>query len=345
MLRYRTRLVAGLIAAAFTSAAGSVANAQFWPNSGACCGQSAPAPMPLAMNPCCIPQPQVCMQAIPQTVYRDVPVTEYRPVQKSVQVPVQKVVYEDQPVTVMRQVMETKTCDVQSVSYQNVAECKQVCVNKGYWQTTMQPVPKMAPCQYDQRPTLLGELNRLGYATRMAFTPDFIPRRDYIPQVQMVNVQQNRMVAVPTVRQVSYNVARLVPEQTTQKVARVITEMQERTVTAMEAFTTTKRMAVGTTYQYAMIDPVTGTALAPSGTATAAGPTPADSMVPRRANVDPNENRIKMQSFEKAETPTEAEPTLAEPRGKVAAAPAAKAGPTIHTVGWRPSREAGAEKK
>jgi hypothetical protein len=340
MLRYRTRLFAGLLAAAFTSAA----QAQFWPNSGACCGQAAAPPIPLAMNPCCNPAPPVCVRAIPQTVYNDVPVTEYRPVQKSVQVPVCKTVYEDRPITVMRQVMETKTCDVQSVSYQTVAECKQVCVNKGFWQTTMQPVPKMAPCQYDQRPTLLGELNRLGYATRMAFTPDFIPRRDYIPQVQMVNVQQNRVVAVPTVRQVSYNVARLVPEQTTQKVARVITEMESRTVTAMEPFTTTKRMAVGTTYQYAMVDPVTGatTALAPSGTATAANPTPADQPVQQRA-ANPNG-----ESFKSLSNPTqksEAEPTLAEPKGKVAAAPAPKAGAVIHTVGWRPSRETNTESK
>ncbi|QDT53749.1 hypothetical protein Pan44_17720 [Caulifigura coniformis] len=338
MLRYRTRLFAGLIAAAFTSAA----QAQFWPNSGACCGQAAPAPVPLAMNPCCMPQPQVCMQAIPQTVYRDVPVTEYRPVQKSVQVPVQKVVYEDQPVTVMRQVMQTKTCDVQSVSYQNVAECKQVCVNRGYWQTTMQPVPKMAPCQYDQRPTLLGELNRLGYATRMAFTPDFIPRRDYVPNMQMVNVQQNRVVAVPTVRQVSYNVATLVPEQTTQKVARVITEMESRTVTAMEPYTTTKRMAVGVQYQYAMVDSVTGTALAPSGTMSAANPTPADGPIPRRAD---NPNGESFKSLSNPTPKTEAEPTLAEPKGKVAAAPAPKTGPVIHTVGWRPSRESGAVAK
>lgn len=337
MLRYRTRLFAGLIAAAFTSAATPAAHAQFWPNSGACCGQSAPPPMPLAMNPCCIPQPQVCMQAIPQTVYRDVPVTEYRSVQKSIQVPVCKTVYEDRPITVMRQVMETKTCDVQSVSYQNVPECRQVCVNKGYWQTTMQPVPKMAPCQYDQRPSLLGELNRLGYATRMAFTPDFIPRRDYIPQTQMVNVQTNRVVAVPTVRQVSYNVARLVPEQSTQKVARVITEMESRTVTAMEPFTTTKRMAVGTTYQYAMIDPLTG-----APTATAQGPTPADSNVPRRAD---NPNGESFKSLSNPTQKSEAEPTLAEPRGKVAEAPASKSGPVIHTVGWRPSRENGAQSK
>jgi hypothetical protein len=328
MLPFRTRLFAGL----FVAALAPNAHAQFWPNSGACCGQSvAAAPMPLAMNPCCCPQP-VCMQAIPQTVYRDVPVTEYKAVQKTVKVPVQKVVYEDQPVTVMRQVMDTKTCDVQSVSYQTVTECKPVCVNRGFWQTTMQPVPKMAPCQYDQRPTLLGELNRLSYATRMAFTPDFIPRRDYIPQVQMVNVQQNRVVAVPTVRQVTYNVARLVPEQTTQKVARVITDMEERTVTAMEPFTTTKRMAVGTTYQYAFIDPSTG-----GGTATAAAPTPADSAIPQRSASGGDTN------FKGISTPApadrEPQPTLAEPRGKVAEAPAPKGGLQVHTVGWRPRRE------
>jgi hypothetical protein len=331
MLRFHTRLFAGLIAAAFSSAA----HAQFWPApAGACCGQTAP-PIPLAMNPCCNPQP-ACIQAIPKTVYRDIPVTEYRPMQKTVQVPVQKVVYEDQPITVMRQVMETKTCDVQSVSYQTVTECKPVCVNRGYWQTTMQPVPKLAPCQYDQRPTLLGELNRLSYYTRMAFTPDFIPRRDYIPNVQVVNVQQNRVVAVPTVRQVTYNVARLVPEQQTQKVARIITEMEPRTVTAMEPVQTTRRVAVVEGYQYAMIDPVTGaqTALLPSGTATAAAP---EERVPRKADA-PNDT---FKSLSNPSQKAEAEPTLADPpKGKVAAAPAPKnAGPVVHTVGWRPSRD------
>jgi hypothetical protein len=239
----------------------------------------------------------------------------------------------------MRQVMETKTCDVQSVSYQTVAECKQVCVNKGFWQTTMQPVPKMAPCQYDQRPTLLGELNRLGYYTRMAFTPDFIPRRDYVPNVQMVNVQQNRVVAVPTVRQVTYNVARMEAVQETRKVAKLETIMEDRTYTAMEPFTTTQRMAVGTTYQYAMVDPVTGaqTALVPNGsTATAAAPTPADQPVQRRA-ATPNGETFK--SLSAPNQKTEAEPTLAEPKGKVASAPAVKVGPTVHTVGWRASRD------
>ena len=329
MLRYRTRLFAGLLAAAFTSAA----QAQFWPSSGgACCGQS--APIPLAMNPCCNPQP--CIRAIPQTVYNDVQVLQYRPVQKTHQCPVQKVVYVDQPVTVMKQVIEPKTCDVQSVSYQTVSECKQVCVNRGYWQTTMQPVPKMAPCQYDQRPTLLGELNRLGYYTRMAFTPDFIPRRDYVPNVQMVNVQQNRVVAVPTVRQVTYNVARMEAVQETRKVAKLETIMEDRTYTAMEPFTTTQRMAVGTTYQYAMVDPVTGaqTALVPNGTtATAAAPTDA---VPRRA-ANPNGETFK--SLSAPNQKAEAEPTLAEPKGKVASAPAVKVGPTVHTVGWRASRD------
>ncbi len=206
----------------------------------------------------------------------------------------------------------------------------------------MQPVPKMAPCQYDQRPTLLGELNRLSYSTRMAFTPDFIPRRQYIPQTQMVNVTTNRVVAVPTVRQVSYNVARLVPEQTTQKVARVITEMQDRTVTAMEPFTTTKRMAVGTTYQYAMVDPVTGVALAPSE------PPPRQlhpgGWLCSEAGGSSGRDNFKGISAPAKPQAEEAQPTPAEPRGKVASAPS-KAAPPIHTVGWRPSREAGAQSR
>ena len=239
----------------------------------------------------------------------------------------------------MRQVIEPKTCDVQSVSYQTVSECKQVCVNRGYWQTTMQPVPKMAPCQYDQRPTLLGELNRLGYYTRMAFTPDFIPRRDYVPQVQMVNVQQNRVVAVPTVRQVTYNVARMEPVQETRKVAKLETIMEDRTYTAMEPYTTTQRMAVGTTYQYAMVDPVTGRKPRWSRTERRRRPRRRRLPISRFSGGLQRPNGETFKSLSAPNQKAEAEPTLAEPKGKVASAPAVKAGPTVHTVGWRPSRE------
>jgi hypothetical protein len=91
---------------------------------------------------------------------------------------------------------------------------------------------------------------------------------------------------------------------------------------------------------------VTGaqTALLPNGTATAAAPTPADQPVQQRA-ANPNGETFK--SLSNPSQKAEAEPTLADPpKGKVAAAPAPKAaGPVVHTVGWRPSRDAAADSK
>jgi hypothetical protein len=271
------------------------------------------------------------MQAIPQTVFRDVPVVEYKSVAKTVQRPVCRTVMEERPATVYRQVMETKTCDVQSVSYQTVQECHPTCVNRSYWRTVMQPVPKMAACQYDNRPGLLGELNRLGYATRMAFTPNYIPRREFVPNVATVNVPVSRTVAVPTVRQVSYNVARMVPEQIMQKVAVSKIEMVAQEITVMEPFTTTRRMAVGTTYTYAFVDPVTG-----GTTATAAAP--AIEAVPRRADAGGEVNGIS------SPRTVEPEPTPIEPTGPVAAAPTNNS-PVVRTVGWRATRHADAASK
>jgi len=316
MFGVRIRLFSGLIAlAAMTPSA----RAQ-WLDPCNTCAQ------PVAVNPC-VP----CMQAVPQTVFRDVPVTEYRAVKKTVQRPVVRTVMEDRPVTVYRQVNETRTADVQSVAYQTVTECQPQCVNRSYWRTMMQPVPKMSSCQYDSRPGLLGQLNRMGYSTRMAFTPDYIPRREFVPNVQTVNVPIQRTVAVPTTRQVSYNVSHLVPEQTTQQVAVSKIEYVDQEVTAYEPFTTTRRMAVGTTYTYAYLGGIGGT------TATAQGPTPADG---NRSAEGPH-GEIKPMSFPPTERKS-AEPTPVNVEGPVASLPVPSTSPVVRTVGWRPARAAAA---
>lgn len=316
MLKLRTRLLAGLVSAAALT---STAQAQ-WMSFDPC---NACAPPVAVCNP--------CMQAIPQTVYRDVPVVAYREEKRMEKRPVVRTVMEDRTATVYRQVMEPQVREVQSVSYQTVTECQQQCVNRSRWQTVMQPVPKMAPCQYDSRPGLLGGLNRMSYSTRMAFTPNYIARREFVPNVQMVNVPVQRVVAVPTTRQVTYNVARMVPEQITQKVAVLRTEYVEQEVTAMVPYTTTQRMAVGTTFQYAFVDPFGG-----ATTATAAAPTPAE---PRTAEGEKS-GPIKGLSYPKTESIPQRQPQPAAdgPQGKVAAAPSS--GPIVRTVGWRPARSA-----
>jgi hypothetical protein len=168
--------------------------------------------------------------------------------------------------------MIPKTVEVQTVDYQTITECKPCTVNRSYWQTIRHPVIKGCACDYDRRPTLLGWLNRQSYELRMALTPNYINRREFVPNVMTYNVPVQRTVAVPSTREVTYNVAKLEPYTTTHKVARTITEFIEEEVTAYVPYTTTKTVAVGTRTRMAYVDPFGGG----SGTATALNPTPDD---------------------------------------------------------------------
>ncbi len=273
----------------------------------------ASAPAAFAANPCApiamaAINPCPVMQAIPETVYRDVQVTAYQAVKKTVKTPVVRTVYEDQEVTGYRQIMEPRTVEVPSVTYQQVQECQPMTVNKSYWQTVYQPVAKTTPCQYDGRANFAGWFNRTAYSMRMAMTPNYIPQRQFVPNVIAYNQPVTRTVAVPTTREVTYNVAKMVPYTTTQRVAKQIVVDEDREVTAYEPYTTTKTVAVGTRTRYAMIDPLGG-----GGTATALAPTPdrtaaQDQPIQQRADNNGRSSAIKQQSFEQA--PTQFQPTL-----------------------------------
>lgn len=324
------------------------------------CGQTASimppqyAAAPVAYNPC-VQQVSVatacpCMQPVTETVYREVPVTQYVAVKKTVKKPVLRTVYEDQPVTAYRQEMETRVAEVPTVSYQTVQECRPVTINNSYWQTVYQPVAKVSPCQYDPRPGLAGWANRTSYNLRMAFTPNQIRRRQFVPNVQTVAVPFNRTVAIPGTRQVTYNVAKMVPYETTQRVARVITEYEDMEVTAYEPHTVTKTVAVGNQTRWAYVDPFGGS------TATALQPTPAtrsaEQTIPKKSA---NSGEVKQQSHEQQnhhlhpqlnQLPTSSpnpplQPAAAEPdffgseHGSIG-----RAGVTASTVaGWRASRQ------
>lgn len=302
----------------------STAHAQWGAYGGACapCGQTAAiavpqyAAAPVAYNPC-VSQVAVacpCMQPVTETVYRDVPVTEYRAVRKTVKKPVLRTVYEDRKVTAYRQVMEQKVAEVPTVSYQTVQECRPVTVNRSYWQTVYQPVAKYSPCQYDPRPGFAGWLNRTSYDLRMAFTPNQIRRRQFVPNVQTVAVPYNRTVAIPGTRQVTYNVAKMVPYETTEKVARLITEYEDVEVTAYEPHTVTKTVAVGNQIRYAFVDPY-------GGTATALEPTPANRSAERTSDKKTTSaSQIQQNSYE-------------EPQLQLSPTPAAApAGPSYQTI-------------
>ncbi len=254
-------------AAAIVMMTAAQASAQWYP--GNVCTPCAQAAVPVVTAPpVTVVQACPCLQAVPQTVYREVPVTKYRQVKRTVKKPVVRTVYEDRKVTAYRQVVETKTVNVPTTTYQQVTEYHPQVVDQGRWLTTYHRVPKMSPCQYDPNPTLLGWMNRNAYSLRMAFTPNYYRRRQYMPNLVAYNVPVSRTVAIPGTRQVTYNVARLVPYETTHRVAKLVTEYVDEVVTAYEPYTEMQTVAVGTQYQYAYVNPF------PGATATALNPEP-----------------------------------------------------------------------
>ena len=170
--------------------------------------------------------------------------------------------------TAYRQVLEPKTVEVPYTSYQNVTECRQVQKDMGRWVSQRQCIPRVAPCSYDNRPNLMGWMNRTGYSMRMAFTPQYRTTRQYVPNVVTENVPVTRQVAVNQTRKVTYNVARMVPYTTTRKVAVNSTRYVKTTVTAMKPVTVMRSIP---TTRTAYVYPSNGGF---SGTATALLPTP-----------------------------------------------------------------------
>ena len=274
-----------LRAAASTSAAvvaitGGSVSAQFFGGGGSNCNCNAPvaasmvaasyaAPTVTACNVCAPVVQTVCapaVQPVMQTVYRQVPVTEYQPVKEMAKRQVFETKYVDQSVTEYRPITETKVAEVPTVSYQNVTECQTQYRNAGYWRTRCEPTCKVSPCQYDQRPGLMGWMNRTSYEMTSAFTPNYRTTREYVPQTVAQTVPVTRQVAIQGSRQVSYNVTRMEPYQTTRKTAVVVPRWEDTEVTVMKPITVVKTMAVGTQVAYVPIGA--------GGTATAFGPAP-----------------------------------------------------------------------
>ncbi|HID21022.1 MAG TPA: hypothetical protein EYP14_01285 [Planctomycetaceae bacterium] len=194
--------------------------------------------------------------------------TEYRKVKRIVKRPVIETKYVEQPVTEYRPVVEARTAEVQTIEYQDVVECQTVVRSGGYWATRYHPVPRVTPCEYDNRPDLLGLLNRLGYTIQMAFTPPYVAVREYVPQTIVQNVPVRRRIAIPKTRKITYNVTRYVPYTTTRKVAVNTVRYVDEEVVALEPVTVLKTVAVGTRLAYAYPPIVTG------GTQVAIQPSP-----------------------------------------------------------------------
>ena len=263
MFGIQTRQLAALIIASLASPVALMAQ---WNSAGSCnCYSPTPAPV--------ITMASQCMQPVTTMVAKQMAVTEYRPKQTVQTRPVTKMRMVAKPVTAYRQVMETKTVEVPATTYQTVTEMRTQTINKGRWQTITQPVPKMAACQYDNRPGMMGAMNRMGYQMRTGLQPNFTTHRQFIPQVCQCTVPVQKQVAVATTRQVTYQEAKMVAYQSTQQVAEYYTDSEKVTVTTMEPYTVTKTVHVPMT-QMAFVDPVTGMAIAPQSTQTANEPEP-----------------------------------------------------------------------
>jgi hypothetical protein len=190
-------------------------------------------------------------QPIMQSCYQTVPVTEYQPVRQTVRRPVYKTAYVEQPVTVYKPVSEQRTAQVPTVRYQNVTTYRTVNKDMGRWVTQYRPNPRIAPCQYDNRPGVIGWFNRTGYQLKSAFTPKYTPIRQYQQRMMTCTVPQTRRVAVRGTRTVAYNVTRMVPTQTVQR--RPIQQLSyvNEEVTVMRPRTTYRTVPMGTAVAYA----------------------------------------------------------------------------------------------
>jgi hypothetical protein len=297
-------------------------------------------------------------QPVVETVMRQVPVTEYRQVRQTVRKPVVQTSYIDEPVTEYRQVVEQKTVAVPTVSYQDVIECQTVQRNCGNWVTKWHTNPKIDPCQYDNRPGLAGEMSRLGFAVRQAFTPTHYATREYQEQTIAYQVPTTRRVAVQGTRQVTYNVARMVPTQTTRKVAVNTVKYVDEDVIVMQPVTVVKSVPTTQT-TYRLVPVGSALAVAPSTSRTALAPTPDPvssgngSSKSASGSSDSSRGRtsdsssgapVKKTSFERNASDSEFDDS---PQATREEAPqtsvrfvAAKAPSAARVAGWRPTRGA-----
>ena len=227
--------------------------------------------MPTAFNTPCGCAPAMVAQPVTETVMRQVPITEYRQVRQTVKKPVIETTYVEQPVTEYRQVVEQKTVNVPTCSYQDVTECQTVQRNCGQWVTKWHQNQKINPCQYDNRPGLMGEMNRMGFAVRQALTPTQYATREYVQQTVAQQIPTTRRVAIQGTKQVTYNVAHMVPTQTTRKVAVNTMKYIDEEVVVMQPVTVVRQVPTTRT-SYRLVPAGSALAVAPSATSTALAP-------------------------------------------------------------------------
>ena len=289
-------------------------------------------------------------QPVTETVMQQVPVTEYRQVRQTVRKPVIQTSYVDQPGTEYRQIVEQKTVNVPTCSYQNVTECQTVQRNCGQWVTKWHCNQKISPCAYDNRPGLMGEMNRMGFATRQAFTPTQYATREYVQQTVAQQVPVTRRVAIQGTKQVTYNVPRTIAVQTTRKVAVNTMNYVDEEVVVMQPVTVVKSIPTTRT-SYRFVPAGSTLALAPASSNTALRPTPETELPKTKSATRDSEktpsNKPSDTSRGAIDVFDEATPTRATndsvPTSTVRFV-AAKAPGAARVSGWRPTRTASVEK-
>lgn len=210
------------------------------------------------------PQP-----VVPVVCYRPTVTTQWQAVEQTVRRPVVRTEFVEREVTVMEPVQETKIVKVPRVTYQTVTECKTVQRMVGYWRTCFQPVPKPSPCDYDNRPGLIGFLNRTSVALRNALTPPVIARPEYVAQPIVQTIPVTRQVAVQTVEDVVVHETKYRAVKRREKVAVPKVEWREEKVIAYKPVTVVQSVPVGTAtafgyWPYGVPATVPRTVLAPS---------------------------------------------------------------------------------
>ncbi len=246
-------------------------------------------------DPCCRPCRPACPPPPVQQCFRTIPVTEYRDVQQTVQRPEYYTDLEERDCTEYRRVCETQTAQVPTVNYQTVTEHRTVQRDCGRWVSYVECRPKLAPCEYDNRPDLFGAMNRTAYSVRMAFTPDSVVRKSWQPNIVTQQIPVTRQVAVRGVKTVNYQVARVVPVVTRKQVAVTKMRMVTQNITLRQPYTVMKTVPVGSGYAFAA--PINAnTATASAGTAASGSvsagiqPSPASNDLGERTAIAPKDS-------------------------------------------------------
>jgi hypothetical protein len=270
MLFSKTRGLAWLTAVAALAGSASPASAQLFNQCNSCAQTAAvsyQAPMAYSQTASaaggtyCVPQ-------VSYVCYRNEPKTVMQEVRQVVRKPEYKTVMQDQQFTTYQTQYEQRTAQVSQVNYQPVTEYQQRCVDMGQWQTWSECRPKISSCQYDNRPTFMGWMNRTGHSIRNTFTPSVVSHRQYVPNMVAQQIPVTRMVAIPSTKEVAYTVAKQVPITQTRQVAVQVVEWKEEVQVAQVPVTTYEMKPYGTQTANGFIPWNTDT------TRTATGPTP-----------------------------------------------------------------------